>query len=51
MEKGRGRLRGRRVGYRSRINQRIARAPATARIFKQETLLDDALDIPERSVV
>src|SRR5207249_5000487 len=38
-------------GHRSSNNQRIARAPATTRVFPQETLLDEALDITERGVV
>jgi hypothetical protein len=38
-------------GHWSSINQRIARAPATTRVFPQETLLDEALDITERGVV
>ena len=42
---------GRARGHRSSINQRIARAPATTRVFPQETLLDEALDITERGVV
>jgi hypothetical protein len=46
--KGSARRRG---GHRSSIDQRIARAPATTRVFPQDTPLDEALDITERGVV
>ena len=36
---------------RSKVDERIARAPATTGVLLQETLLDEALDIAERGIV